>query len=124
MIFALLLAVLVIPLWAFGHSVAQLALGAFLMQMGVQGAWGIIPAHLNEVSPDAARSLVSGLAYQLGIFFAAPTNSLEYALRDHLGYARAMALFEFCVMVAGIIIIALGTESRGKDFSMPHAASA
>jgi SHS family lactate transporter-like MFS transporter len=124
MIFALLLAVLVIPLWAFGHSVAQLALGAFLMQMGVQGAWGIIPAHLNEVSPDAARSLVSGLAYQLGIFFAAPTNSLEYALRDHLGYARAMASFELCVMVAGIIIIAFGKESRGKDFSIPRAASA
>lgn len=124
MICAILLSVLAIPLWAFGHSVAQLALGAFLMQMGVQGAWGIIPAHLNEVSPDAARSLVSGLAYQLGIFFAAPTNSIEYALRDHLGYARAMALFEVCVMVAGIVIIGLGKERRGRDFSVPNATSA
>ena len=61
MIAALLLSLAVIPAWAFGASLAMLALGAFLMQVGVQGAWGIIPAHLNELSPDAVRGLMPGL---------------------------------------------------------------
>ena len=64
------------------------------MQMGVQGAWGIIPAHLNELAPDATRGLVPGLAYQLGILFAAPVNTIEYALRDRVGYGWALASFE------------------------------
>jgi hypothetical protein len=67
----------------FPHGLlAVLAAGAFLMQLGVQGVWGIVPAHLNEIAPDAARVLIPGLAYQLGILFAAPTNNIEYALRD------------------------------------------
>ncbi len=116
MIAALGLSLVVIPLWAFGASARMLALGAFLMQMGVQGAWGIIPAHLNELSPDATRSLLPGLAYQLGILIAAPTNTIEYALRDRLGYGRAMAVFEVAVMIGGAVVIALGSEQRGKDF--------
>ena len=76
---ALVLALVMIPPWAFSNSLALLAAGAFLLQAGVQGAWGIIPAHLNELSPDAVRGLVPGLAYQLGILFAARTNSIEYA---------------------------------------------
>ena len=116
MIAALGLSLVVIPLWAFGASARMLALGAFLMQMGVQGAWGIIPAHLNELSPDATRSLLPGLAYQLGILIAAPTNTIEYALQDRLGYAPAMAAFEVAVMIGGAIVIALGSEQRGKDF--------
>ena len=67
------MALLVIPLWAFGTSLVLLAhRGSFLMQAGVQGAWGVIPVHLNELSPDETRGLVPGLAYQLGILFAAP----------------------------------------------------
>ncbi len=116
MIGALLSALVVIPLWAFGKSVAVLALGAFLMQVGVQGAWGIIPAHLNELSPDATRSLLPGLAYQLGILIAAPTNTILYALRDSWGYAGAMAGFEIVVIILGAVVIAVGPERRDKDF--------
>ena len=80
MIAALCLSLLVIPLWAFGTSLAVLAIGSFLMQAGVQGAWGVIPVHLNELSPDETRGLVPGLAYQLGILIAAPTNKVEFML--------------------------------------------
>lgn len=116
MTYALILSLVVIPLWAFGHTAAGLALGAFVMQMGVQGAWGIIPAHLTELAPASARSLLPGLAYQLGILIAAPTNTLEYALRDHIGYGWALSSFELCVIVLGIVAINLGKERRGHDF--------
>lgn len=119
MTLALILSLVVIPLWAFGSSIAGLALGAFLMQVGVQGAWGIIPAHLTELAPASARSLLPGLAYQLGILIAAPTNTLEYALRDHVGYGWALAGFELCVIVLGIAAINLGKERRGHDFMPP-----
>ena len=90
--------------------------GSFLMQVGVQGAWGIIPAHLNELSPDAARGLVPGLAYQLGILFASPTNNIEYALRDRLGYAWALALFEAVTIGALVLLVIASREARGRSF--------
>src|SRR5277367_1230537 len=93
MVAALVLALSVIPFWAFGESLLVLTAGAFVMQAGVQGAWGIIPAHLNELSPDSVRGLMPGFAYQLGIVLAARTNSIEYWLRDKLGYSRALAAF-------------------------------
>src|SRR5438270_2426143 len=80
------LVLLVIPLWAFGHSLPIIILSAFLIQMGVQVAWGIIPVHLNELSADAARGLMPGLAYQLGILLASPTNTIQYALRYRVVY--------------------------------------
>ena len=116
MIVALGLSLAVIPLWAFGGSVAALATGAFLMQAGVQGVWGIIPAHLNELSPGAARSLLPGLVYQLGILFAAPINTIEYALSAQVGYAWALAGVEIGVILSSALFIALGREERGKDF--------
>ncbi|MGH9543455.1 MAG: MFS transporter [Terriglobales bacterium] len=123
MMAALCLSLLVIPLWAFSPTTALLALGAFLMQVGVQGAWGIIPAHLNELSPPSTRGLLPGLAYQLGILIAAPTNTWEYALRAHLGYARAMAYFELLVIAGGLLVIALGPERKGRDFLAPVPAA-
>ena len=116
MIAALLLSLAVIPLWSFGASLLALAFGAFLMQVGVQGAWGIIPAHLNELSPDSVRGLMPGFAYQLGILFAAPTNSIEYALRDRFGYAWALAGFEIANVILLMTVIALGNEKKGKSF--------
>jgi SHS family lactate transporter-like MFS transporter len=113
---AALLSLCVIPLWAFGHSLSALALGAFLMQVGVQGAWGIIPAHLNELSPAALRGLIPGLAYQLGILVAAPVNIIEFALRDHFGYARALAGFEIANIILLIIVVSLGPERKGMEF--------
>jgi len=116
MVAALALSLIVIPFWAFGWTPIVLAAGAFVMLMGVQGAWGIIPAHLTEVSPDAARGLIPGLAYQLGILFAAPTSSIEYALRDHFGYAWAIAGFEIANIVLLTTVILLGREAKGKEF--------
>jgi SHS family lactate transporter-like MFS transporter len=116
MIAALLLSLAVIPAWAFGGSLAALAVGAFAMQFGVQGAWGIIPAHLNELSPDAVRGLMPGLAYQLGVFFAAGTNTIEYALRDRLGYAWALAAFEITNIALLMTVVGLGSERKGKSF--------
>jgi len=116
LITALILGISMIPLWAFGSSLYQLACGAFFMQVAVQGAWGIIPAHLNELSPDRVRGLISGLAYQFGVFFAAGTNSIEYALRDRLGYAWALAAFEISTMLLLITVVALGSEAKGRSF--------
>jgi SHS family lactate transporter-like MFS transporter len=116
MIAALVLSLLVIPMWAFGASLAMLAMGAFLMQAGVQGAWGIIPAHLNELSPDEARGLMPGLAYQLGILFAAGTNTMQYALRDRLGYGWGLAAFEITTIALLIAVLALGSENKGRSF--------
>jgi SHS family lactate transporter-like MFS transporter len=116
LITAALLSLCVIPLWAFGNGLWMLALGAFLMQVGVQGAWGIIPAHLNELSPAAVRGLVPGLAYQLGILVASPVNSIEYALRDHFGYARALAGFEVANIILLTLVVGLGPERKGQEF--------
>jgi SHS family lactate transporter-like MFS transporter len=116
MICSMSLALLVIPLWAFGASLAVLAIGSFLMQAGVQGAWGIIPVHLSELSPDETRGLVPGLAYQLGILIAAPTNSVEFWLRGRVGYQWAIAGFEIVTIAVLIVIIALGKERKGRSF--------
>jgi MFS transporter, SHS family, lactate transporter len=116
MLVAIAISLAVIPFWAFGGTLLTLALGAFFMQVGVQGAWGVIPAHLNELAPDAARSLLPGLAYQLGILMASPTNNIEYALRDHLGYGWAMASFEITAMVVVAVLVALGRERHAKNF--------
>lgn len=121
---ALTLSLTVIPAWTFGTSLATLAAGAFLMQVGVQGAWGIMPAHLNELSPDAVRSLFPGLVYQLGVLFGSPTNSIEYALRSKLGYEWAMTSFELVTIAALIAVFALGSERKGKSFFRQPASEA
>jgi SHS family lactate transporter-like MFS transporter len=116
MIAALLVSLCVIPFWAFGGTLLVLAVAAFAMQMGVQGAWGIIPVHLNELSPDAVRGLMPGFAYQMGILIAAPTNSIQHALRDRFGYSWAMAGFEIVVILVLAVVLLLGTEQRGRAF--------
>jgi len=110
------LAMCMIPLWAFGNTLVHLAIGAFAIQVGVQGAWGIIPAHLNELSPGAVRGLLPGLAYQLGNFLASPVNTIEYALRDKWGYSWALAGFEVGVIVLLALVVTWGPESKGKEF--------
>jgi SHS family lactate transporter-like MFS transporter len=113
---SLTLCLLMIPAWAFGHSFVILAVGAFLMQVGVQGTWGVIPIHLNELSPNSVRSLFPGLVYQLGVLFGSPANSIEYALRDCFGYGWALAIFEGATIVALMIVFALGPEKKGRSF--------
>jgi SHS family lactate transporter-like MFS transporter len=123
MISALGLSLVMIPMWAFSHTATLLAAGAIVMQAGVQGAWGIIPVHLNELAPDAARGLVPGLAYQLGIILAAPTNNIEYALRDRFGYQWALAGVEIVVIVSLVVLLLLGTERHGRDFKVADSVS-
>jgi SHS family lactate transporter-like MFS transporter len=113
---ALALCLAVLPLWSFGGKVGVLALAAFLMQMGVQGAWGIVPAHLNEMSPDAVRGVVPGMAYQLGILFASPTSNLEHALSDVIGYDWALAAFVVVVILTLGTVTVLGGERKGRSF--------
>lgn len=123
---ALGLCLLLIPAWAFGSTVTMLAAASFVMQMGVQGAWGIIPAHLNEMAPDSVRGLVPGLAYQLGILFASPTSNIEHTLKEMFGYKWALAGFEGFVVLALATVVLFGREQKGKDFvrdSMPVASA-
>ena len=116
MMAALALCLIVIPLWAFGWNIPVLILGTILMQAGVQGAWGVIPVHLNELAADSARGLMPGLAYQLGILIAAPTNSIQYALRGRFGYQWALASFELVTIFTLVVILSLGTEHHSRSF--------
>jgi SHS family lactate transporter-like MFS transporter len=113
---ALGLSLLLIPLWAFGGGLAVILVASFLMQVGVQGAWGVIPVHLNELSADAARGLMPGLAYQLGILFASPTNSIQYALHERFGYQWAMAGFEIVTILTMAVLLWFGAEAHGRSF--------
>jgi len=124
MLAALGVALAVIPAWAFGGTMATLVAGAFLMQMGVQGAWGIIPVHLNELSPDAVRGLLPGFTYQIGILFAALTPTVEFSMRDHLGYAWALTAFELIVIAALALMLIFGKERRGRSFVQSRQESA
>lgn len=119
MMCALALSLAIIPFWAFGWSVALLIAAAVLMQMGVQGAWGVIPVHLNELAADSARGLVPGFAYQLGILFASPTNTVEFALRQKFGYQWALAGFEVVTILALTVLLWRGAEAHGKSFVNP-----
>jgi MFS transporter, SHS family, lactate transporter len=112
---ALAIAMSSIPAWAFGPSVATLAIGSFFMQIGVQGAFGVIPAHLNELSPDTARSLFAGLVYQLGVLLASPATALEFMLSRYLGYRWALTIFEAGLIVLMMSIIWLGPEAKNRN---------
>jgi SHS family lactate transporter-like MFS transporter len=115
-ILALTICALSIPLWAFGSTIVMLALGSFAMQFGVQGAFGVIPAHLNELSPSSVRSLFPGVVYQLGVLIAAPSVVIEFTLRRHLGYQWALTIFEICVIFSLFLIFGFGPERKGRDF--------
>jgi SHS family lactate transporter-like MFS transporter len=122
MMAGLSLVLFTIPLWAFGHSLPLIILSAFLIQMGVQGTWGIIPVHLNELSADAARGLMPGLAYQLGILLASPTNTIQYALRDRIGYGWAIAGFEIVTIAALSLLLWRGKEDHSRSFVHPGSS--
>ena len=108
------LAVPVIPLWAFSHSVVLLAFGGFLIQFAVQGAWGVIPAYLNEISPSAIRATFPGAVYQLGNLFASPNANIQVWLAGLAGSDIRWALASVIGIVAiGIAVMAsLGPETR------------
>jgi SHS family lactate transporter-like MFS transporter len=115
--------ILLIPAWVFSPALSMLVAGGFLMQFMVQGAWGIVPVHLNELSPGEVRGTFPGFAYQLGNLFAANTAVVEAQLADHLrdasghaDYAKALALFALVIFLVLIFLAAIGREERGKEF--------
>jgi SHS family lactate transporter-like MFS transporter len=115
--------IILIPLWVFPPGFALLVIGGFAMQFMVQGAWGIVPVHLNELSPGAVRGTFPGVAYQLGNLFAANTAVVEARLADHFrdasghpDYAKALALFTLAIFLVLILLAAIGREERGKEF--------
>ncbi|HEX4694863.1 MFS transporter [Sphingomonas sp.] len=115
---ASLLALPAIPLWAFGSTPMLLGLGAFLLQIAVQGAWGIVPVHLNELSPALARGLFPGFAYQLGNLIASRNGPFQaWFARTHDGnYGLALALVAGVTAVVLVIWTWLGPERRDIDF--------
>jgi SHS family lactate transporter-like MFS transporter len=114
---------LAIPLWAFAPTTPLLALGGFIMQFFVQGAWGVIPVHLNELSPDEARGTFPGFVYQLGNLIASVNAPLQASIAAHYGgdYAIALALVAGIVAVAIVILAAVGTEAKGVAFGNGEA---
>ncbi|HZQ50693.1 MAG TPA: MFS transporter [Bryobacteraceae bacterium] len=115
-VIALCAGILLTPLWAYAPQLSLLMLGAFLMQFCVQGAWGVIPAHLSELSPNQVRGFLPGFAYQCGVLLAGSVGALESAFAQHMSYATAMASVAAVVFAATAIIAALGREKRGIDF--------
>ena len=117
---AALLCLPVIPLWAFSHSLALLTVGAFAMQVAVQGAWGVIPAHLNELSPSDARGAFPGFAYQLGNLLASGAVVLQAGVAeargDDYGWAMAAVAGAAAVVIVGVTF--LGPERRDVRFDL------
>ena len=124
MVTAILLGVLIIPLWIFAPSLPLILAGAFLMQFMVQGAWGVIPAHINELSPDKLRGFFPGLAYQFGVLLAAGSPYIQARLATHMSYAEAMGSFALVVFLVVAVVIGLGPEARGAHFGHGDARPA
>ena len=105
-----------LPLWAYSSTPFMLAVGAFVMQIAVQGAWGVIPAHLNEISPGAVRATLPGFVYQAGNFLASYNGPFQAKLAESTGgnYAYALALVAGIVAVVIIVVIRFSPERRGE----------
>ncbi len=115
-VIALLLAILAIPLWAFAPGTGLLIVGAFLMQFMVQGAWGVIPAHLSELAPNAVRGFLPGFAYQCGVLIAGSVAYIEAVFAAKVSFADAMALTAVTVCTLAAIAAAAGRERKGIAF--------
>jgi len=117
MVTAGLCALLLIPVWVFAPPViALMSAGAFLMQFMVQGAWGVIPAHINELSPGPLRGFFPGFAYQLGVLIASAAPYIEARMTHHLSYGQAMGMFAAAVFIVGVMVIAAGPEAHRVAF--------
>ncbi len=106
----------VVPLFALSTTVGWLVLGSFLMQVCVQGAWGVIPAHLTEMSPDTIRGFYPGVTYQLGNLLAALNLPIQQSLAATHGYPFALVVTVVPVLLAVIVLTSLGKEAKGIAF--------
>ncbi|WP_186151879.1 MFS transporter [Burkholderia gladioli] len=123
---AALIALPVLPLWAFSSGALALAAGAFLMQISVQGAWGVIPVHLNEISPDEIRATFPGFVYQLGNLLASGNATMQAQLAVDNGndYGHALAIVAGTVAVVIAVLILFSRERRGIDMTQSAAQAA
>jgi SHS family lactate transporter-like MFS transporter len=116
MLTAIACSLIVVPFWIAGHSPIRILVGVFLMQFFVQGAWGVIPAHINELSPNHLRGFFPGFAYQLGVMFAASIPYVESALGERFTYTQAMGGLVSLVFIGAFFVTLLGPEARGISF--------
>jgi SHS family lactate transporter-like MFS transporter len=118
-VLAALLALPIIPLWAFAATPLLLGLGAFLIQIAVQGAWGVVPVHLNELSPSAVRGTFPGLTYQIGNLLAAANAYIQAGVAEAHGNNYGLALASVCGVVAVVLaaVTWFGPEAKGVDFA-------
>ncbi len=122
---AALLAIPVTPLWAWSHTVVELAAGGFLMQFMVQGAWGVIPVHLNELAPPAVRAVFPGVAYQLGNLLASRDGVFQAEIAAHFYRGRLAPVMAWTVLLVGCLVAVvtwLGPEAKGADLSSVEMA--
>ena len=112
-----------LPLWVLSPTLFLLGVGAFLMQFMVHGAWGVIPAHINELSSNRVRGFLPGFCYQLGVVFAASAPLIQASLTRHYSYGYVMGTFGAIAMVITIIVIAAGPEEHGMSFGNTPAPS-
>jgi SHS family lactate transporter-like MFS transporter len=116
MITAALLGVAAIPLWILSPTTALLIAGGFIMQFMVQGAWGVIPAHINELSPGQLRGFFPGLAYQLGVLCASTISYIEPLVGERFSYTQSMGILAAAALSIGALVIYLGPEAKGVRF--------
>ena len=114
---AMCLGILAIPLWALSPTTSLLIVGAFVMQFMVQGGWGVIPAHLSELAPDAVRGFLPGFAYQCGVLISASIVYVQALFAEHMSYATTMAVTAGTVFAGAAIVAALGKERHGQVFA-------
>jgi SHS family lactate transporter-like MFS transporter len=112
----------VVPLWAFSPALGGLVAGAFLMQFMVQGAWGVIPAHITELSPGGVRGFLPGFAYQCGVLVASSVVYLEAVFAAASSYAASMAMMATTVFAFAAIVVWMGRERKGVEFGAEASA--
>jgi len=119
-VIAAALTIPMIPLWIYSHTAPMLAFGSFLMQFMVQGAWGVIPAHLNELSPPAVRGTFPGFAYQIGNLLASRNSVIQAKLAERYfggNYAPVLAWTALLVAALVVVVTISGREAKGADLS-------
>jgi MFS transporter, SHS family, lactate transporter len=122
-VFCAVLGLPIVPLFAYSHTAAMLCLGSFLMQVAVQGAWGVIPAHLTEMSPDAIRGFYPGVTYQLGNCLAAFNLPIQQSLAASHGYPFALAVTIVPVLIVVALLTLFGKEAKGIEFGGAETAT-
>ncbi len=122
MICAFLGAAAVVPLWAFSSELYWIMAGGFLMQFMIQGAWGIVPAHISELSPDQVRGFLPGFAYQCGNLLSAWIAWAQATAVLRFAYPWVLAGSAWAIFAVAIVVVGLGRERRGIVFGSAESS--